>query len=113
GEPSYAKKIDKSEARIDWNRPAQELDWHIRGLSPFPGAWCELPGKKGPERVKIHMSKVEPLHGHPGEVLDDQLLIGCADDALRITRLQPAGKGVMSAEDYLRGRPCPKGTQLS
>ncbi|HHL43360.1 MAG TPA: methionyl-tRNA formyltransferase, partial [Hellea balneolensis] len=48
GEPSYAKKIDKSEARIDWNRPAQELDWHIRGLSPFPGAWCELPGKKGP-----------------------------------------------------------------
>lgn len=113
GTPSYAKKIEKSEARLDWSLPAQVLDWHIRGLSPFPGAWCELPGRKGAERVKIHLGEVVSQNGEPGEVLDDVLLVACGQQALRILRLQPAGKAVMATEDYLRGRPCPKGTRLS
>ncbi len=99
GEPIYAHKIDKAEARIDWSRPARELDWHIRGLSPFPGAWCEIAGK----RVKVHLARPEEGQGQAGEVLDDHLLIACGEGALRLTEVQPAGKGKMSAEDFLRG----------
>jgi methionyl-tRNA formyltransferase len=113
GEPTYAAKIDKSEARLDWKRPAQELECHIRGLSPFPGAWCELPTRKGMERVKIHLASVEDEAGKPGTVLDDELLIACGDKSLRLLKLQPAGKGVMNADEYLRGRPCPAGETLS
>ncbi|PHR93714.1 MAG: methionyl-tRNA formyltransferase [Robiginitomaculum sp.] len=113
GEPTYATKIDKAEARLDWHKPAQELEYLIRGLSPFPGAWCELPGRKGPERVKIHLACVENAHGKAGTTLDDALLIACGDASLRLLRLQPAGKNVMDAQDYLRGRPCAKSTQLS
>jgi len=113
GEPSYAAKIDKSEARLDWNKPAQELEYQIRGLSPFPGAWCELPGRKGNERVKIHLGQVEDGNGEAGTTLDDQLLIATGTGALRLLRLQPAGKSVMDAEDYLRGRPVNEGTHLA
>jgi len=113
GEPTYAAKIDKSEARLDWSRPAHELECHIRGLSPFPGAWCELPTRKGLERVKIHMAQVEDGNGKPGTVLDDKLLIACGDKSLRLTRLQPAGKNAMNADEYVRGRPCDTGTVLS
>lgn len=113
GKPTYAAKIDKSEARLDWTKPAQMLEWHIRGLSPFPGAWCELPTRKGMERVKIHLAKVEDGAGKPGTVLDDNLLIACGDKALRLLTLQPAGKGVMTADEYLRGRPCPAGETLT
>jgi len=117
GEPTYAAKIDKSEARINWAVSAQELDTLIRGLSPFPGAWCELPGpkglkKKGLERVKIHLAQVEAAIGTPGTVLDDQLLIATGDKALRLLRVQAGGKSVMNAEDYLRGRPVAPGTKL-
>ena len=108
GEPTYAHKIDKSEARIDWSRPAAELDCHIRGLAPFPGAWCEQDGR----RIKIHMAQPEDGAGDPGETLDDQLLVACGQDALRILELQPAGKPKMSAEDFLRGSPVPKGAQF-
>ncbi len=116
GTPSYAHKIDKTETRIDFSRPARELDCQIRGLSPFPGAWCELLGPKGPERVKVLMAQPEdnPDAGksRPGALLDDKLLIATGAGALRLERVQPAGKGEMSAEAYLRGRPHPKGTRL-
>ncbi len=118
GEPTYAAKIDKSEARLDWNKPAQELEYHIRGLSPFPGAWCELPnnsgnGRKNLERVKIHLAQVEDGRGQAGTTLDDKLLIATGVGALRLLRLQPAGKSVMDAEDYLRGRPVDAGVELT
>jgi len=113
GAPSYAHKIDKTEARINWTKPAKALDCHIRGLSPFPGAWCEIGGK----RVKVHLCEyveIEDTHGHPASTaLDDNLLIACALDAIRLTEVQPAGKPKMSAEDFLRGTPVPRGTQLS
>ena len=108
GEPTYAAKIDKAEAKLDWSKPAQELEYQIRGLSPFPGAWCEIGGK----RVKVHLAQVEDGNGEPGTLLDDQLLIATASGALRLTRLQPAGKSAMDAADYLRGRPAQAGTKL-
>lgn len=113
GDPTYAEKIDKAEARLDWAKPAAILECQIRGLSPFPGAWCELPTRKGMERAKIHLAAVEDGSGKPGTVLDDELLIASGDQALRLLKLQPAGKGVMNAQDYLRGRPCPAGEALS
>ena len=106
---TYAEKIDKAEARIDWSRPAREVDWHIRGLSPFPGAWCEIGG----ERVKVLTSRVEDGMGPAGTVLDDTLLIACGDGAVRLTRLQRAGKGVANADVFLNGYPVSAGTVLS
>ena len=99
GEPSYARKIDKAEARIDWTRSATELDRHIRGLSPFPGAWCEAQGK----RLKVHLARSEAGDGTPGEVLDDCLLIACGEGALRLIEVQPSGKSKMAAPDFLNG----------
>ncbi len=99
GEPTYAHKIEKSEGRIDWSRPAYELGCHIRGLAPFPGAWCEIGGK----RIKVHMANVEDITGLAGQVLDDNLLIACGAQSLRLTSVQPAGKSLMSAKDFLRG----------
>ena len=110
---TYAHKIDKKEARIDWSQPAEELDRLIRGLSPFPGAWFELSTPKGPTRVKVLMAVPEARHGAPGEVLDDHLLIACGEGAVRLIRLQRAGKGVQAAEDFLRGQGVAKGTRLS
>ena len=99
GEPVYAHKIDKAEARIDWTRPAHQLDGHIRGLAPFPGSWSELDGK----RIKIHLAQPQQGEGLPGTVIDDELLIACGHEALRILELQPAGKAKMAAKDFLRG----------
>ncbi len=114
GDSTYARKIEKFETRLDWSLPAAQLHNHIRGLSPFPGAWCELPGgKQSYVRAKIHQARVEDAAGAPGQVLDDNLLIACGDKALRILRLQPAGKSVMEASEYLRGRPCPRDLVLS
>jgi len=110
---TYAHKIDKKEARIDWSQPAEELDRLIRGLSPFPGAWFELSTLKGPTRVKVLMAVPEAGKGPPGDVLDDHLLIACGEGAVRLTRLQRAGKGVQAAEDFLRGQGVAKGTRLS
>ena len=112
GEPTYAHKIDKTEARLDWTQPAKTLDCHIRGLAPFPGAWCELNG----ERLKIHLA--EPVddstkgQGKPGEILDDAGLIACGDGALRLKTVQPSGKPKMSADDFLRGAKIKEGTIL-
>lgn len=109
GEPTYAHKIDKAEARIDWTRSAGQLDCLIRGLSPFPGAWCEI----GDKRVKVHLAKPEIESGCPGEVLDNDLLIACGDGALRLLEVQPAGKGKMNATAFKLGTPVAKGETLS
>ena len=95
---TYAAKIDKAEARIDWTRPAAEIDRQIRGLSPFPGAWCELAG----ERIKLLRCRLAEGRGDPGQVLRD-LTIACGDGAIEITEAQRQGKRPMPAEDFLRG----------
>ena len=113
GEATYARKITPAEARLDWTRPAAELDCHIRGLSPFPGAWFEAPGPDGPVRVKALMSMPSLKgSGAPGEVLDDALLIGTGDGAVRLLRVQREGKAAQDPADFLRGFPLPVGTML-
>ena len=109
---TYAKKISPEEARIDWSRPASELADHVRGLSPFPGAWFELDAGKEPVRVKVLMATAEDGEGAPGTVLDDNLLVACGEGALRLARLQRSGKGAMDAGDFLRGHAVPAGTVL-
>jgi methionyl-tRNA formyltransferase len=109
---TYAAKIDPPEARIDWRRPAREIDLQIRGLSPFPGAWFELPTEKGPVRVKALDSRLGLGEGKPGEALDAAFLIACGDGAVRLLKVQREGKGALSAADFLRGSPAPPGTQL-
>jgi methionyl-tRNA formyltransferase len=106
---TYARKIDKSEARIDWGRPACEIDCQIRGLAPAPGAWTELNG----ERVKILYAEPVSGAGLPGTILDDALTVACGDGALRLLRIQRAGKSAMDVKDVLRGFAVPRGTQLS
>ncbi len=110
---TYAKKLSPAETRIDWTRPAPEVDRHIRGLSPFPGAWFEAPSDKGPVRIKALMSRLSPAAGPPGEVLDDELLIACGDGAVRLLKVQREGKGAQDAEIFLRGFPLPAGQVVS
>ena len=105
---TYAAKIDKAEARVDWTRPAAEVDRLIRGLAVFPGAWCEIGG----ERVKLLGSRLAAGAGAPGAVLDDALTVACGDGAVRLLRLQRAGKGPQDAAEFLRGRPVPAGSRL-
>jgi methionyl-tRNA formyltransferase len=102
---TYAAKIDKAEAKIDWSRPARAVLRHIHGLSPFPGAWCEIAGDGEPVRLKILRCEFAKGSGAPGAVLDDNLAIACADGAIRILELQRAGKAPMKAADFLRGTP--------
>jgi methionyl-tRNA formyltransferase len=110
---TYAKKIKAAEARIDWARPAAEVDAHIRGLSPFPGAWFEAPSDKGAVRVKALLSRREDQDGAPGVALDDNLLIACGEGAVRLLKAQREGKGVQDAETFTRGFPIPAGTVLA
>ena len=105
---TYAAKIDKAEARIDWTRPAEDIDRQVRGLSPFPGAWTDLNG----ERIKLLASRLADGQGTPGQTLTDHLTIACGTGAIEILRLQRAGKGAQDQDDFLRGRPVPAGTQL-
>ncbi|WP_109312269.1 methionyl-tRNA formyltransferase [Ruegeria sp. AU67] len=105
---TYAAKIDKSEARIDWSRPAAEVDRQIRGLSPFPGAWTEIDG----DRVKLLASRLAEGQGVPGEALDDALTIACGEGAVDLLRLQRAGKGAQDKETFLRGWPVAKGSRI-
>lgn len=114
---TYARKIKPEETRIDWRRSGPEVDWRVRGLSPFPGAWFEAPGEKGPVRVKALMSRVSPAAGVPGEVLepgeDGGLLVACQEGAVRLLSLQREGRGVQDAQTFLRGFPLPVGTVLA
>lgn len=105
---TYAAKIDKAEAAIDWTRTSVEVDRLIRGLSPFPGAWFERDGV----RIKVLGSALSSGQGAPGQVLDDALCVACGEGALRLTRLQRAGKGAQDGDVFLRGNPMPPGTQL-
>jgi methionyl-tRNA formyltransferase len=105
---TYAAKIDKSEARVEWGRPAAEVDRLIRGLSPFPGAWCEVGG----ERIKLLCSTVAEGQGAPGVVQDADLTVACGTGAVRLLRLQRAGRAAQDADEFLRGMPLPSGTQL-
>ena len=109
---TYAKKIKPAEARIDWSRPASEVDCHIRGLSPFPGAWFTAASDKGPVRVKALLSRVEDGSGPAGTTLDDSLLIACGEGAVRLLRAQREGKSAQDAADFLRGFPMAAGTAL-
>jgi methionyl-tRNA formyltransferase len=109
---TYAKKIKPAEARIDWSRPAAEIDCHIRGLSPFPGAWFTAPSDKGPVRVKALLSRVEDGSGVAGTTLNDSLLIACGEGAVRLLRAQREGKSAQDAADFLRGFPVAAGTAL-
>lgn len=106
---TYAAKIDKAETRIDWTKPWKAVHDHIRGLSPFPGAWCELPGAG---RVKILRSAQGEGSGAPGTVLDARLTVACASGAVRIVELQKAGGKPMRAEDFLRGTAVAAGVGL-
>ncbi|MBL8771404.1 MAG: methionyl-tRNA formyltransferase [Phenylobacterium sp.] len=109
---TYAKKISAKFARLDWTKPGRVLDGKIRGMSPFPGAWFELPTEKGPVRVKALLSRFEDEPGEPGVTLDDALLVGTGEGAVRLLRVQREGRGPQDAEVFLRGTPVPAGTRL-
>jgi methionyl-tRNA formyltransferase len=110
---TYAKKIRPKETRIDWSRPGREVDLKIRGLSPAPGAWFELPTEKGPVRVKALLCRYEDAEGAPGEVLDEALLTACGEGAVRLLRVQREGRAAQDAEAFLRGSPVAPGTTLA
>jgi methionyl-tRNA formyltransferase len=107
---TYADKIGKNETRIDWTKPWNEVHNHCRGLSPFPGAWCDLPGAG---RVKILRTTKGSGEGSPGQVLDDQLTIACGSGAVRLIELQRAGGKPMAAEEFLRGMPVMRASVLA
>jgi len=106
---TYAKKILKDEARIDWAKTATEVDCHIRGLSPWPGAFTEAAG----ERLKILLAEPVPGSGAPGTVLDDALTVACGTGAVRLLKVQRPGKSALAAADLLRGWSLTKGTVLA
>jgi methionyl-tRNA formyltransferase len=108
---TYAAKIDKAETGIDFARPAAEVHNHVRGLSPFPGAWL-VAGEKA-ERIKVLRTRLAAGSGPPGTMLDDALTVACGDGAVQLLELQRAGKRPMSAAELLRGFPLPRGTRLS
>ena len=107
---TYAHKISAAEARIDWSRPAADIDRHIRGLSPFPGAWFEHDGA----RVKVLLSRVADGAGSPGEILDtdERLIVACGDGAVELVALQRAGKQAQGASEFLRGYALKQGVVL-
>jgi len=109
---TYAKKIRPKETRIVWTKPGLDIDRKIRGLSPFPGAWFELPTDKGPVRVKALLSAFEDADGAPGTVLDGRLLVATGEGAVRLLRVQREGRGPQDAETFLRGQPVAAGTVL-
>ncbi|MGE5546674.1 MAG: methionyl-tRNA formyltransferase [Solirubrobacterales bacterium] len=106
---TYAAKLAKDEGRIDWSHPAIALERAVRALNPWPGVWCEVGG----ERLKILAAEVTAGSGAPGSVIDDRLAVACGEGALRLTRVQRAGKAPMTAEELLRGFAVPKGTALA
>ena len=105
---SYAKKILKDEARIDWTKSAAEIDALVRGLSPWPGAWTQAKG----ERLKVLYAEPANGKGAPGAVIGDDLTIACGEGALTLKRVQRAGSKVMTADELLKGFALPPGTKL-
>lgn len=106
---TYAHKITPAETRIDWTRPAREIDCMIRGLAPTPGAWCELNGA----RIKVLHSRLGLGDGTPGEALDDQMLIACGAGALRLLKVQREGRAPLDVDVFLRGQGVPAGSRLT
>ncbi len=106
---TYAQKIDKAESRIDWNKPAAEIDRQIRAFAPWPGAWFEHIGT----RIKILAATPVSNGGAPGTLLDNALTVACGEGAISISRLQRAGKGPMAAGEFLKGYNLPAGTVLA
>ena len=106
---TYAAKISKDEARIDWTRTARELERHVQGLAPFPGAWFEVGG----ERIKMLGAETVEGSGPPGTVIDARMTIACGNEALRPQMLQRAGRSPMALDDLLRGFAIPQGTRLA
>ena len=106
---SYANKVEKRESRIDWTRPAVEVDRLIRGLSPSPGAWGDLSG----ERIKFLRSGVSRENGRPGEILDHSMTVACGDGAVRILEAQRPGKKTMTASEMMRGFKNPVGKRMA
>jgi methionyl-tRNA formyltransferase len=106
---TYAEKISKNETRIDWSKPSKQVHDHIRGLSPFPGAWFEIDGA----RIKALRSTKGEGSGAAGTVLDDKLTIACGTGAVRLTQVQRAGKQPMSADEFLRGTPVKSGVRVA
>jgi methionyl-tRNA formyltransferase len=106
---TYATKIDKNETHVDWTKPWKQVHNHIRGLSPFPGAWFEVGGV----RVKALRSTKGEGKGAPGTALDDRLTVACGDGAVRLTQVQREGKKPMRAEEFLRGTAVKAGTRLA
>lgn len=109
----YAAKIDKGETRIDFDKPAADVHNHIRGLSPFPGAWFEAEIAGRPERIKVLGSELAEGSGAPGSVLTEDLVIACASGAIRLTKLQKAGGKLLASADFVRGTPIAPGTVLA
>jgi methionyl-tRNA formyltransferase len=109
---TYATKIDKAESRIDWSFPWNKVHDHIRGLSPFPGAWFEMPGEKGAARIKVLRSTRGEGSGPPGTLIDDRLTVACGEGAVRILELQRAGRQAMKAQEFLRGSAVAVGTRF-
>ncbi len=109
---TYANKIGKSESRIDWSKPARDVHNHIRGLSPFPGAWFEAQIDGKPVRVKVLRSEVATGSGTPGTILDEYLTVAAGEGAVRLVDVQRAGAKAMGAEEFLRGAKIGKGIKL-
>ena len=105
---TYAAKLAKDEGRLEWSRPAEELERAVRAFTPWPGAWFEWNG----ERFKVLSVALATGSGEPGMTLDGALTVACGQGALRLLKLQRAGKGALDAEAFLRGFPVPKGTPL-
>jgi methionyl-tRNA formyltransferase len=110
---TYAKKIDKAETRVDWAGLAAKVHNLIRGLSPFPGAWCEAVIGGRTERLKLLRSAPAGGSGVPGEVLDDQLTVACGSGAVRLVEVQRAGAKPAAAPEFLRGARIEEGMRLS
>jgi methionyl-tRNA formyltransferase len=110
---TYAQKIDKSEGRIDWRKPAREVHDLVRGFSPFPGAFFESDLGHGVERVKVLRTKLDNGDGPPGAALDDKGLIACGEGAIRLVEVQRGGKAPMGVAEFLRGRKLAPGVTLA
>ncbi len=110
---TYAAKIDKSETRIDFSKTADQVVNHIRGLSPFPGAWFIIAGPHGAERIRVLRADPVEGTGAPGTVLDGDLTIACGEGAVRLNELQRAGKTVVTAAEFLRGFKLERGTRVT
>lgn len=110
---TYARKIDKAETRVDWTLPAADVHNHIRGLSPFPGAWCEVEIGRRKERLKLLRSALAGGAGKPGDILDDRLSVACGAGAVRLVEVQRAGGRPIAAQEFLRGTRPQEGMKLS